>query len=408
MKSNYTRLKLACYTTNLSMSAVGNISPVLLLTFRSLYGISYSMLGLLVLINFFTQLSIDLLFSFFSHKFDIRKTVRLTPVICAIGLGVYALVPVLFPDCAYLGLVIGTVIFAASGGLSEVLLSPVFAKIPSKDPDKEMSKLHSVYAWGVVFVVLISTAFISLFQKENWYILALIFLTIPLTSSILFAVAEIPDIETPEKLSGTATLLKNRGLWLSVLAIFLGGAAECTMAQWASSYIEGALGIPKAWGDVFGVAVFSVMLGLGRTLYSKWGKNIEKVLLGSAIGAFLCYSVAALSPSPVLSLIACALTGLFVAMMWPGNLVVASERFPSGVFIYALMASGGDLGASVGPQLVGLVTDIAIGIGGSSNLAANLGIGVEQLGMRIGMLVGMLFPLLAIFVYIKLLKTKKQ
>ena len=61
MAQNYNRLKLACYTSNLSMSIVGNLSPLLFLTFRSLYGISYSLLGLLVLINFFTQLIIDLI-----------------------------------------------------------------------------------------------------------------------------------------------------------------------------------------------------------------------------------------------------------------------------------------------------------------------------------------------------------
>ena len=76
MKSDYKRLKYACYTTNVSMSVVGNISPILFLTFHNLYGISYSLLGLLVLINFITQLSIDLIFSFFSHKFNIPLAVK--------------------------------------------------------------------------------------------------------------------------------------------------------------------------------------------------------------------------------------------------------------------------------------------------------------------------------------------
>ena len=45
---NYTRLKLACNTTNVSMSIVICLSPLLFITFRETYGISYSMLGLLV------------------------------------------------------------------------------------------------------------------------------------------------------------------------------------------------------------------------------------------------------------------------------------------------------------------------------------------------------------------------
>ena len=58
--NNHKILKAACYTSNLSMSVVCNLSPLLFLTFRTLYGISFSLLGALVLINFFTQLLVDL------------------------------------------------------------------------------------------------------------------------------------------------------------------------------------------------------------------------------------------------------------------------------------------------------------------------------------------------------------
>ena len=91
MNSKFIRLKAACYTANITMAIVGNLSPLLFLTFRTLYDISYSLLGLLVLINFFTQLMIDLVFSFFSHKFNITWTVRIMPILGAVGLLIYAL-----------------------------------------------------------------------------------------------------------------------------------------------------------------------------------------------------------------------------------------------------------------------------------------------------------------------------
>ncbi len=409
MASSYQRVKLACYTTNISMAVIANLSPVLFLTFRTLYGVSYSLLGLLVLINFFTQLVIDLIFSFFSHKFNIPLTVRLTPVLTVLGLSFYAAAPILFPNAVYLGLVIGTVLFSASGGLAEVLISPVIASIPSKDPDREMSRLHSIYAWGVVLVVCISTLLLLLRGAENWQWLVLLFLLIPLTAAILFFGAEIPRMETPERVSGALHFFRQKGVWLCVIAIFLGGAAECTMAQWSSGYLEQALGIPKLWGDIFGVALFGVMLGLGRTLYAKYGRSIEKVLLACAVGAVFCYLVAAVSPIPVIGLIACAFTGFCTSMLWPGSLIVASERYPSGgVFIYALMAAGGDLGASVGPQLVGLVTDGVIGSSAASSLAEALSLSPEQFGMKLGILVGMLFPLFAIPVYGRFVRAKKR
>ena len=408
-KAQIRRVKYACYTTNISMSVVGNLSPVLFLTFRSLYGISYSLLGLLVLINFVTQLTIDLLFSFFSHKFNIPKAVKMTPVLTLIGLAIYALWPFLLPNHVYIGLVIGTIIFSASGGFCEVLISPVIAAIPSDDPDREMSKLHSIYAWGVVGVILISTLFLLVIGNQYWQWLALFFTLVPLTSVLLFAGAEIPHMDTPEKVSGVLQMLRNRGLWACVLAIFLGGAAECTMAQWSSGYLEQALGIPKVWGDIFGVALFSVMLGLGRSLYAKMGKNIGRVLFLGAIGATLCYLLTAISPIPLIGLLACAFTGFCTSMLWPGNLIVASDRFPQGgVFIYAMMAAGGDLGASVAPQLIGIITDAAIAIPAANELAIKLSLAPEQLGMKIGMLVGMLFPLVGIPLYLRMWKGKQK
>jgi MFS family permease len=406
----YGRVKLGCYATNLTMSVISNLSPVLFITFRSLYGISYSLLGLLVLVNFCTQLSVDLIFSFFSHKFNIPKTVKFTPVIAIVGFLIYSIVPYFVAESyVYLVLAIGTVIFSAASGLAEVLISPVIAAIPAENPEREMSKLHSVYAWGVVGLVIFATVFLLVLGSESWPWLTLVLMIIPAVSAILFAGSEIPPMETPEKASGALKLLKNRGVWLCVGAIFLGGASECTMAQWSSGYLEQALNIPKVWGDLFGVALFSVMLGTGRTLYSKIGKNIGRVLTFGAVGATVCYFVAAVTGMPVVGLLACALTGFCTSMLWPGNLVVASGRFPQGgVFIYAMMAAGGDLGAALGPQLIGVVTDTVIANPAASALAQSWGLLPDQLGLKLGMLVGMLFPLVGIAVYGHILRTQKK
>ena len=402
------RLKYACYTTNLSISVVSTLSPILFVTFHTLYGISYTLLGLLVLVYFLAQLLVDLIFSFFSHKFNIPLAVKITPLLSVLGLGVYAAWPQIFPDSVYAGLMVGTLLFSMSNGFTEVLISPVIAAIPADDPDREMSKLHSVYAWGVVGVVLVSTLYLRLFGQNSWQYLPLLLMAVPVTSFLLYMGVQIPDMPKPEKLSGTFRYLKDKGLWLCFAAIFLGGATECTMSQWASGYLEQALGIPKVWGDVFGVAMFSVMLGLGRSLYAGYGKRISRVLLWGAVGAAVCYLAAAVSPWPVLSLVACGLTGFCASMLWPGNLIVASDRFPDGgVFLFAMMAAGGDFGAAVGPQLVGLITDAAIASPGLTAVAADLAMSPEQLGMKLGMLVGMLFPLVGIPLFAVIHRNRK-
>ena len=407
----HARVKFACYTANSSMAIVSHLSPVLFLTFREIYGISYSLLGLLVVINFTTQSLIDLLFSFFSHKFNIPKVVKAMPMLTFTGLLIYAIWPVLMPSTAYLGLAIGTVIFSASSGFNEVLISPIIAALPSDEPDREMSKLHSVYAWGLVCVVIFSTLFLFIFGKQNWVYLVLLLMIEPLISYFAFRGAEIPEMETPEKVSGALSFFKNGTVWLFVIAIFLGGASECTMSQWSSSYLEKALSIPKVWGDVFGVALFGLTLALGRTLYAKFGKNIKNVLFFGSLGATVCYLVAAVSMSPIVALVACALTGFCTSMLWPGSLVAATDAIPNGgVFIFAIMAAGGDLGGSIGPQLVGLVTDTVINSPNALSLMESLGLTAEQLGMKVGLFAGMFIPLFAILVfgYVKFRKNKKS
>lgn len=81
-------------------------------------------------------------------------------------------------------------------------------------------------------------------------------------------------------------------------------------------------------------------------------------------------------------------------MLWPGNLMLMEENIPhAGVAAYALMAAGGDLGASVAPQLLGIVTDQVAASRFAAQMAPQWGMTTEQIGMKAGMLVSALFPL---------------
>ena len=164
---NYRKTKYACFYTYLAMSSVFSLPPLLFVTFRDMYKISYTLLGTLVLVNFCTQLIIDLIFTFLNEHFNIKNTVKLMPLLTSTGLIIYALVPTFLPKYAYIGLLTGTVIFSVAAGLCEVLLSPIVAALPSDNPERDMSTLHSLYAYGVVVVVIISTVFLKLFGRNN-------------------------------------------------------------------------------------------------------------------------------------------------------------------------------------------------------------------------------------------------
>lgn len=407
---NYSRTKHACFFAYLAMSSIFVLPPMLFTTFRTLYDISFTLLGTLVVVNFCTQMTIDLIFTFFSKYFNIRLTVRIMPLLTSVGLLTYALIPTLFPQYAYLGLVIGTVIFSVAAGLCEVLLSPLVAALPSEHPEKDMSILHSLYGWGVVSTVLLSSLYFILFGTENWMYLAFFWALLPLIASLLFCISPIPDMNISSSEKSAKHKGRGKGILLCVLCIFLGSSAENVMTNWISGYMEIALQIPKEVGDILGLAVFALLLALVRVVYAKFTPDISKTLLVSMIGAVGCYLVAGLSGSVILAFAACIFTGVFTSMLWPGTLILMEEKIPAaGVAAYALMAAGGDFGASVAPQLMGIVVDKVAASTFAAELSQSAGMTPEEIGLKVGMLIAAVFPLLGVAVvgYIRKVYKKK-
>ncbi len=387
--------KYACYYTYLSMSSVFCLPPMLFVTFHERYGISYTLLGTLVLANFVTQLAVDLLMTFFASRFRIRTVLRVMPLLTSLGLLVYALSPVLFPRFVYAGLLTGTVIFSVAAGLCEVLLSPLVAALPSQHPERDMSTLHSLYAYGVLTVVLTSSLFLRLWGAGRWMYLVLLWAVPPVFSFLLFCVCPLPQVNltSPDGKTNSPGKRKRKGLALCAACIFFGSAAENAMTNWISSYLEISVQLPKMAADLLGLAGFAVLLGLTRTAYAKWGKHIYPVLLAGMAGAAACYVLAALLSGPP-ALLACVLTGVCTSMLWPGNLIYMEEKFPhSGVAAYALMAAGGDFGASVAPQALGAIVDAVSASEWAIRRSGALSLSPDQLGLRVGMLIASLFPL---------------
>lgn len=409
-KLKYKKTKLTCYFTYLAMSSVFSLPPLLFATFREIYGISYTLLGTLVLVNFCTQLGIDLIFSFFSKHFNIHKTIRIMPLVTASGLCVYALIPTLFPQYAYAGLIIGTVLFSVAAGLGEVLISPTVAALPSETPDKDMSILHSLYGYGLVGVVLISTLFLKFLGNQYWMYLTFFWASLPVIASILLFTSKLPNMNVDHnEEKAIKSTYRTKGIFLCMACIFLGACAENTMSNWISVYTENALYIPKMWGDLFGMCLFAVLLALTRSAYAKFGKNISRVLMISMLGAIVCYVFVSFSSNAVLSLVGCVLTGICTSMLWPGTLILMEEKIPAvGVSAYALMAAGGDFGASFAPQTMGIIVDKISATEWAQTFGSSLSLSPEQVGFKVGMLIAAIFPILGVLLLLYMKKFFKS
>lgn len=404
---NYTKTLFSCYFSYLAISSAFVLPPMLFVTFHDMYNISYTLLGTLVLVNFCTQLTIDLIFTFLSKYFNIKLTVRLMPIITSVGMLCYAILPNVFPQFAYLGLVSGTIIFSVSAGLAEVLISPLIAAMPSDNPERDMSKLHSLYGWGVVTNVIIASVFFLIFGTENWMYLTLILAILPLLASFLFFTSPFPEMDvSSNKKNG---IKWGKTIILCAVCIFLGSAAENTMTNWISSFMENALQLPKALGDILGLAVFALLLALTRSLYAKFTPNISKTLLVSMIGAGICYVIIGISGNVIFSFIACILVGVFTAMLWPGTLILMEEKVPNpGVAAFALMAASGDFGASIAPQMLGIIVDKVSASGFAINLSQSTSMATDEIGLKVGMLIASVFPILGIGLLVYIIKALKN
>lgn len=92
-------------------------------------------------------------------------------------------------------------------------------------------------------------------------------------------------------------------------------------------------------------------------------------------------------------------------MLWPGTLILMEEKIPAaGVSAYALMAAGGDLGASFAPQTMGIVVDRISVTRWAQELGGSLSLSPEQVGFKAGMLVAAVFPLLGVLLLLYMRK----
>ncbi len=370
--TDYRKTKLACYLGFITQAIAANFAPLLFLKFHEDYEISLGNIALISTVYFFTQLLIDLFCAKFVDRIGYRRSIIVSEVCSFAGLTGLAFLPDILPD-PFAGILVSVTIYAVGCGLIEVLVSPIIEACPFENKEATMSLLHSFYCWGTVGTILISTLFFRLFGMDNWKWLAILWALVPACNIYNFATCPIVPIVEEGKGMGIRELGKRPLFWVSICLMVCAGACELAMAQWASAYAEAALGLSKTLGDLMGPCLFAVAMGISRVIYGRYGEKLDlmKFMLGSGALCVICYLMSSLSADPVIGLIGCILCGFSVGIMWPGTISISSKKFPAGgTAMFALLAMAGDLGGSIGPAIVGRVTqsagdDIRAGIGAS-------------------------------------------
>ena len=385
---NYKKTLIACYLGFITQAISANFAPLLFLMFKDTYGISFEMIARVPMIFYLTQLLVDLVAVKFADIIGYRTCVVASQVVSAAGLLLMAFLPDILPN-PFIGILISVVLYAIGSGLIEVLLSPIVEACPFENKAGVMSLLHSFYCWGAVGVVLGSTLFFAIFGMVYWQILTVIWAVVPLLNIFNFLSCPIERLVEDGEGLRIGQLLRLPLFLLMIVLMICVGASEATMTQWASAFTESALGVSKTVGDLAGPCLFAVFMGLSRMFYGKKSEKLDltKVMLGCGLLCVVCYLLAALSPIPIIGLIGCALCGLSVGIMWPGTISISSQKCPKGgTAMFAFLALAGDLGAAVGPTMVGGIADAAGG------------------DLKTGLLFATLFPIVMIIGLILLIK----
>ena len=360
-KPNYKKTLRACYLGFITQAIAANFAPLIFLKLHHDYAIPLGLIALIPTAFFFTQLVVDIFCARFVDKIGYRVCIVTSEIFSAVGLIALAFLPDLLPS-PFVGIMISVVLYAIGSGLIEVLCSPIVEACPFENKEKTMSLLHSFYCWGWLGVTIISSVLFTTLGIDNWKYVACFWSLIPLYNIYNFATCPIEKLVDTGKGMTILQLFKSPLFWVAVVLMVCSGASELSMAQWASAFVESGLGLSKTVCDLAGPCLFAVTMGICRVFYGKFGEKVEltKFMIGSGILCLICYIMASLSHNAIVALAGCVMCGFSVGIMWPGTLSISSKTIPTGgTAMFALLAMAGDLGGSIGPSAVGMISQKA-------------------------------------------------
>ena len=356
MKYTYKHTEYSCYLTYIVGAVLTNFAPLLFIVFTKNFGFSLKQLSYIIIVNFVTQIFVDLLGIKFVDKLGYRKTFIFALSFAFFGLVFLATLP--FIVNPFFGILFSVFLYSVGSGALEVLVSPTIEALPQNIGG--LGLLHSFYCWGTVLMICISTAYFRLFSVDNWRYLCYFWAIIPLICVFLFTKVPIIPFKGDDEQAKSQKGVSGKLFFALAVAMTCSGAAEIAMSQWASLFAETGLKVSKTMGDLLGPCFFALTMGLSRMycgMYATRKLSVIPTLSISCLVSVVGYLTASLVKNPLVALIGCGVTGLGIGFLWPGVLGLAAKYFKdSGTKIFAALAMFGDIGCTVGPYAVALVS----------------------------------------------------
>lgn len=355
---NLKRIKHTLYASYIGyivQGIINNFAPLCFVVFQKEFNLSLAELTFIITVNFLVQLCLDYLSTKFIDKIGYKTCVVLAHILCASGLSLITILPTMINP--YLAILFSVSLYAIGGGLIEVLVSPIVEACPLENKEAQMSLLHSFYCFGHVGTIVLTALFFYIFGLENWRILAIIFALIPFFNAFYYLNVPIYQLNDEQQSQKTFNI---KLLVIFLILMLSSGCAEMAMSQWASYFCERQLNISKSLGDLIGPGGFALAMGISRLGHSRFSKNIalEKYMLYSAFLCVLAYLLIILPSNSIFGLLGFILGGFSVGVLWPGTYSLSAKYLKVNTASFAYMALAGDIGCTLGPSLVGFISNI--------------------------------------------------
>jgi fucose permease len=231
-----------------------------------------------------------------------------------------------------------------------------------------MQWLHASYGIGVTLGPIIMTT--TLAALNSWRVGYRVVGSFQLALAACFALTlpiwgqrEGPIRgEKPRRLTDYRTplgeTLRQPRVWLSVLLFFLYTGSEVSLGTWTYTLLTESRGIPPEVAGLWAGSYWATFT-VGRIMAGLYAKRVEvnSLVVGSLLAAFLGAVLLWWNPATVASLIAVALIGLAIAPIFPALTSGTSRRV--GVHYAAntigMQMAAASLGAALISSLVGIL-----------------------------------------------------
>ena len=392
---SFKHTKLACYSSYMSSAVAINFPPILFIFFHKQFDLSLVDLGALISLNFGVQMITDIIgASLIDKKITYRQAAVTANSLVSAGLLLLGILPQIM-GAKFLSLIIATIVYSVGCGLLEVIISPIVEAVPEDGKASNMALLHSFYCWGQLVAILFTTILLFILGNSNWWIISILWSIVPVFAGLLFSKVPLNTLPKEDKKS-SVSLFKNKTFIIFLLLMTASGAAEIGIAQWASMFVETALGVTKTVGDLLGPCMFALLMGVARVIYAKFSKklNLSNYIVFCGILCIASYLVMVFVPNKYVALAAVGVVGFSVGIMWPGTLSLASVKFPlGGTAMFAYLAIFGDIGCTTGPALAATISESTALFGSP---------------LKAGILACVVFPVLVVVLTLTLNKMRSE